>query len=305
MDRITPEIEIKLFSLVDKVKEKLYTVGNEVPFFISGGSVFSTMNGSKYDDIDVYFYHQNDFENFRPLMNKFSIHETANSVTFITPIINKVKFELDTFISAEGYQHNVEPYQCRGDIQLIKCAWGTPDEVFDTFDLNCSKCCITSDYDIIRSSDWSENIVITDKNAKTDILYRYKKYITYKNAQDPKQKELKRFLYYLISNPDIILPASYGTEPKQEPNVFSTIRFFLSIYQKKDIHQYIHDVICTLHNSDKKIEIFKILDNLQCRVCDEYQLNILLNKIELNYIKECVFTSEDLRIQEKFAEYFI
>jgi len=62
---MSTQIQERLNGLVDVVKERLNYEKTGVKFFIAGGSVFSSLNNSTYNDIDVYLYNSKDLKKVR------------------------------------------------------------------------------------------------------------------------------------------------------------------------------------------------------------------------------------------------
>lgn len=269
---------VHLHQLVIEVKKYLDEIKVNVPFFIAGGSVFSiTAKESMYNDIDVYFYNIHDFNKVQSKV-KYISYTTENAIT-VTPS-----------------KYNSEK------IQFIRLVTGTPQEVFDTFDLNCSKCAIDSDYNEHYDKTFSANIAIDFKNFKSTTPNRYKKYIEYKNAKDRNNVTLAQMFDYLIENRNVVLPVSYeGTERK-------AIRILKSFLYNDDseVHQqYVHDKILKLPHQEC-LDVFEYLQSLRYvqNQSDEYKLFKLIEKIDFDFGVPKL-DDEDKRIKEKYAEYFI
>lgn len=166
--------KLKLKSNVKRVHEFFKQHEVDVPFFIAGGSVFSCLMGhSNYNDIDVYLYNTDDADKVVDVLSTVAHTVTKNAITC-------------TFAN-----------ECA--IQVITLQCGTPQKMFDTFDLNCSKCAMTSEYEIIKDDSFSEKIELDYKKVCGTSLYRMCKYIHQKDAKDPELKEFKKLIVFFLS----------------------------------------------------------------------------------------------------------
>ena len=112
-------------------------------WFIAGGAAASSV----YNDIDIYFYTKEDYE-------------AALRAIPIRTITSKLA---DTF---EYLSYK---------IQYIKCTFGTPEEVFATFDLNKSCIAILPTGGIVQSADFHKPLYI--KHLSTQTIQRFIKYV--------------------------------------------------------------------------------------------------------------------------------
>lgn len=286
-------VQSTLRKMVEHVKVKLLSVGVKVPFFIAGGSVYSTMHGkTNFNDIDVFFYDQYGYDTVR---NAFSVAE-------------QIEFESVNAMSVKG-QIFVGPYSYK--LQFVKLHVGSVEEVFQTFDFNCSMCAIESNFNIIISDKNNDKITVNTKNINGLTVVRYDKYIFTKGATDPGERTLKVIINHLVDN----YQNKYDTSYEHAPTVSGRELLDQCLSRSIDLEmsQYLHDCIASralperLHIfSDLHVLIKKSISNQ----CDEYKLFKMLAKINTGIFWQShpLFGDdfeEERRIKEKYAEYFI
>jgi hypothetical protein len=152
-------------------------LGKEAKFFIAGGSCFGEETGKDYNDIDVWFYSEKDFK------------KTSKNIT--------AKFASKNAVSIDS------------NIQLIVKNFGNPEEIMSMFDLKCCKIGITSDYEIFRAEDYTTDMKIEIENISYNTLLRYVKYYD-RGVPDKELTELKKFIDYIVLNPDMKKDCPYG-----------------------------------------------------------------------------------------------
>lgn len=286
----------------------------DIPFFISGGSVFSILNSKKINssnDIDIYFYSQNDFDKIKerfstvPEKIKENILITENSwnlnlyqnesldLNFSFPNVS-AESKLSSFEklmncgkSIFQSKNTLESKFKNRPVQFIIKSFGTPEETFKTFDFNCSRCCITSNLDLIVSEDFSKHIIINDKKIGTDTFNRYQKYVETKGAIDNNDVTIKKIINYLIINRDLIAKRNYNhkIQPGQKAatNINVLMRYLASCHSKENA-QYLHDQIVKLVPKNEHLKIFEIMSGVFMNLF-KYSDELLLFKV-LTYEKE-------------------
>lgn len=280
----------KLTRLVTPVKDYLGKKGLNIPFFVAGGSVFSTLIDSEWDDLDVYFYNKEDMEKACESVGNSYLFDTNNAMTLAVSDYSSEK------------------------TQFIKLKTGTPQEVIDTFDLNCSKVAFDSEYKLHHHKTFSKYIRADLKNVNNNTLNRYRKYTEFKKAEDPDSHSLRELFMYMIDNKDEELPLSYDGNPKKAIKV---LKNYLYDYEYLDGFQFLHDYI--IRTCDDSIDVFQYLTPLNRsyikQASDEFLVVRLLNKIDGSYVlsfddviykvKNDELDENEQRLKLKFAEYFI
>lgn len=133
----------------------------DVPYMIIGGKLVSCLTGFGGDrsDIDIFFYCADDFEKTKSIIENNNLHiecSTENAVTFYLEKRDQ-KF------------------------QIIKTNFGTPQEIFDTIDINCSKIACTRELEFFKDKSFSLNIEVDERNISISTFARLCKYINEKN----------------------------------------------------------------------------------------------------------------------------
>lgn len=266
------------------VNQYLNSKNVNVPFYIAGGSIFSTLNGNKhYNDIDVFFYNEIDYQIAVSCVDEIR-HETINAVSFNPKAFPHLKF------------------------QFIKLHIGHPLEVFKTFDLNCAKCAYTHDGKLIKAEDYN---VVIDANVESMnglTLGRYFKYVNDKKALDPDNKTLYKILRHLIDNFKVKFGMSYeGVAPEYG---FKVIEMYLGSFKSFKPIQYIHDYVAS-KDLKFRMNFFGNADALYNyrveNMCDEYRLFEIIKQMKSDSIfgHHREYDEEDKRVKLKYAEFFI
>lgn len=290
-----------LDKLIETVNDYLESIDVKVPFFVAGGSVYSTINGSNhYDDIDVFFYTREDCD---AVTNKLKPIETTpfivDDVTITTVTTN-----IDAYVTSNAVTVSSIPKSpLRRQIQFVKRHVGDVDDVFDTFDFNCSKVAFTSDGEFIKSFDYTKHITVNEKNINGMILDRYSKYKSKKGCADDDYVAFKQIIRYLIDNYNKQFDTGYTADPcivghaMLDNAIRNTSTFPAS--------QYVHDYIQTKPEAFR-IDIFSKLPallNIEINnISDELYLFLLLRAIKNPSIYKC---NDKPNVRVKYAEYFI
>lgn len=274
----------KLNNLVDVVKKYLKDGNVDVPFFIAGGSVYSVMNdNTAFNDIDIFFYKIEDFMAVREWVVRDRIpHETVNALTVMNKYTGNVAF------------------------QFIKLHIGSIEDVFNTFDISCSKRAITSDYEIVIDPT-SENFAVDRRNINGGIISRYNKYTQSKKAVDVDYKVFKEIVGFLIENHTTKFDAGYIDLPEMTGLEILTQTTTDPVKHPANM-QLVHDIIAG-QQPDTRLKIFsklpKLLDIKLEKCCDEYKLCEILYRIKYKAFQKIEMSDEDKRVKLKYAEYFI
>jgi hypothetical protein len=269
----------RLKNLARSVKKFLGSKDIRVPFLIAGGSVFSTITDTSYDDVDVFFY------------NKIDLEILLGKLEF-----TKYSYETDNSLSV--HHDNTK-------FQFIKCVVGDPEYILSTFDLNCSRCGVDSDYNVHYGEDFSRNILIDFNNFKGSTIQRYSKYVYRKRAKDKNKQELNKIVEFLCNN--LYTEFDYGYINGRGTG----LRILNNSMNKKDIlhmstREKIHNSIVDNYPEKERIDIFKELQLSGIEHgCDEYILTSLIHKYEYDFMNRYTPSSEERRVKLKYAEYFV
>lgn len=282
-------IKKQLENNVDKVKTFLNRFNINSEFFIAGGSVFSLLQGltDNYNDIDVYFYSE------EPLLALNSIKEINFYRTY---------FAL-TYPGYIGFEEEIFPEAENTPFQFIKIVYGEPLDVFKTFDLNCSMCCITSNKQIILDEKFSNIIDINWDVLSSGTLNRYNKYISQKNTKD-ENGVLEQIFEYLINNTDKKFDSSYkgGKFQSSIDILYSYLKFCEIENQYK-----LYDIIENKTPQEKIIIYEKIIKVLSIKPNDPSTEFLLMNVLfKHSYFKspKDILKAKQL-VMKDYPEYFI
>ena len=270
-------------------------MGVSVPFFIAGGSVYSILTGaSSYNDVDIFFYKQEDVEAVRNALK----HKQGDVInTDGSSVLLSTHHETDNAITVMNTR--------TGSIalQFIKLRVGSVEEVLDTFDINLSKRAFTSGYELIILNN-ADKITIDKRNINGCIISRYNKYTSVKNAKDINLDAFADIVDFLIENRDNTYSAGYNDLP--DISGFEILGQAIGPANELNKIQIIHDAIAK-QQSNIRLKLFSRLQSLLVikltNTCDEFKLCELLYRIKTRAFTG--FNDEDKRIQLKYAEYFI
>jgi len=268
---------------INDVKRFLNHVNVEVPFYVAGGSIFSILNNcnaTSYTDIDVYFYNETDAK----LVNNAILNESSVSV-------------LATTSNAMTIRSNPKP------LQFIFKYFGDTNDIFDSFDFNCSRVAYTSDNKLIKCRSFSKFIQVPEV-LYTNILSRYHKYINKKGAVDD-SNVLYKIYDALIKNVKQPIYDYYEELSTTHGVVLNNEITLLSIGPEC---QYLHDELMKNYTSfDARKEIFDGISKFNSSVINEPALELTLYRYQTTHRdKHNYITSKDLtRAKNKYPEYFL
>lgn len=260
-----------LYEYVDTVKDLMKRNGINVPFFIAGGSVYSVLKGlNDFADIDVFFYNLEDHSK----IDNIKVNENVND-DLLVHMYGLYKTDNATSISAEALLSTYK-IDINKDIQFINRRVGNVDDVLNSFDINCSRIAITSDYEVIYKVSLDDDIVLDMDNFKSNTMYRYRKYIKNKNAKDPNSTMLTRALYHLVDNFYNVIPKSYKGENLSSFSIITSTHYA----EEEKYFKLIHDIVCEKFTGYDRIKAFtdlNIIVNDYANCCEEYICYMLLN----------------------------
>jgi len=294
----------QLHSFVNNVKEFMQKKDINVPFFIAGGCVFSTITSTNtYDDIDVWFYTNEDLEKFRKEFDASSVHTSQNSLNFIKQSVDTDLFDASSVALDPLWNHETK-------LQCIIRNTGTPNDIMNEFDLNCSRCCITSDYEFITGTDFDVLIKINVESITLDTIRRYDKYTTSKGARS-NLPELYKIIDKLLSDVFKEYPAYYSEQSLIGIDILNTAgnKYVTSdiILKRIQYIQYIHEGIINKYTMPEQIEIFKELTCAQrYDIISPSPELILARYLKSEEGSSYYLTPERMKILEnKYPEYLI
>ena len=274
-----------LNDLVHVVNGTLKERDINVPFFVAGGSVYSSIrNSDRYSDIDVQFYNEDDYNQVATEFHNNFLFETPNAITVKSKDHSSIK-----------------------DIQFIKLHFGTPKEIFETFDFNVSKCAIDSEYNEHYGDDFDKiKISVNLDRISPSTLRRLFKYTNNKGAKDDDYIVLKSIYNHLLDHRDEELEINYEEIKGIKP--LDVINDYLNNIDDDD--WIVHNIIEDKFKPDDRVAIFEQIKHFwysEISGCDELTLfqiinnwNGFLHKHSGFYIREKI-----LRIKSKYPEYFI
>jgi len=201
----------------------LATLNHIIPhknWFISGGSAATNFIDGIFGDIDVYFYSEDDYK------------KALNSVSYIPQESSSAS---TFFIGNHLYQ-------------FVKCEFGSPYEIFKTFDLNKSCIAILPTGETIKSPEFDKPLYIKCLNIET--MNRFNKYVKSKGFKYDKVA-LISILERLIVNNSIKLTTYYDND--HEITIYT--RYYLA-----PLTELFMDELCTAYNTfPKNIRPYKAL----------------------------------------------
>lgn len=288
----------QLEKLVKTVNDYLEELGVQVPFFVAGGSVYSVINDNNvYDDIDVFFYTQEDCD---AVINKLS-PDNQSAITFEGDITT-ITCTANSYVTSNAVTvPSLAKSPLRRQIQFVKLHVGDVHDVMSTFDFNCSKVAYTSQGEFVKSVHYTTHITVDEKNINGMVLERYHKYKSKKNCKDDDNVTYKQIIRYLINNCDVRFDTGY----KAQPCITGTELLENAIRNDFiEIAQAVHDYIQS-KDVPTRLNIFSklpaLLDKEIKDMSDELYLFLLLRSIKMPQYK-CTDKQE---VRLKYAEYFI
>lgn len=303
----------KLRKYVDEVKLIFSTVNVDVPFYIAGGSVYSTLKGlSDHEDVDIFFYSLSDsIRVTTALQYKFNeIAKNKNHLMTASDCTSKNALTLGDYV-----WENIFELQITTKFQFITLHANTVEEMFKSFDLNVSKFAYTSEYEIVKCAGLKDYIVIDFKNFKANSVARFAKYVLKKKCIDNNNVELHKIVDHLVENfYDVIPGPLYDNEDKSKG--YHVLRLHINSFKSDSVY----NAMCKRFKNEELIQAFKILDvDFELNdACVEYIVYYLeadekANDVIINnspWFKDVLFVSKfpDDKIKlahSTYPEYFI
>ncbi len=295
-------METKLEKLVVTVEEFLESIDSRVPFFVAGGSVYSTINGSThYDDIDVFFYNREDCDK---VISKLDTSE--HQIQIVSDDAPVISTKPSAYITSNAVTVSSLPKSnLQRQIQFVRLYVGSVNEVLSTFDLNCSKLAFTSDRQFVQSDDYTQHITVDEKNINGAILNRYYKYKSKKGCDDVDAVALKQIVRFLVDN----YKREFDTGYKGDPNIAGYTLLDNAISNvttySMPVAQYAHDYVMTKDVKTRLAIFSKSSPFMNAKIeniGDELYLFLMLRAFAHPKVYSCVMRDD---IKMKYAEYFI
>ena len=278
----------------ENVKATIKYLENIIPrecnWFIAGGSLvkFNTLS-----DVDVFFYSEDDFQLADNALKSTSDKVSEYAVSKLVTVTNE-----------KGRNHTLV-------VQFIKCRYGKPIDVLNTFDIN--KSCIA--YipfvdEVFTLNCFHRPLELLLNNIRSDSLSRYMKYAISKNCDT----HFKIPLTYIIDH-------YYSLKDEKISFYYNNINVTLS-YMKllenflKDIHINRIDTINTYkkvlkNNGNNEAKIIEHMTKIVCK--NDTNNREILRMSPFEYQVALVTTGEPIfkylslaeEIVEKYPEYII
>lgn len=277
----------RMESVVSRVKEFFESINVEVPFYVAGGSMFSAVTNTNYEDIDVFFYNK---DHLQKVLTKVGRDDKDVFFNY-----NKNKQVFVEYISENAIS-------LTNKIQLISKDFGMPKDVMNGFDFNCCMLAMDDTYIPYVDERFSMNMEFIEENFKSQTLHRYKKYTIRKNANDHDLKCIKSIIDYIIEHKDDEVHAYYHDTQHNVLHTLSISKF------SNSLNGYFDNKVCEIYTDEHdRINIFKRVQNILMAdtddMCDEHKLARLLSDTVSN--QHTLQKEERLRIKIKYAEFFI
>ena len=201
-------------------------------FSIMGGCVHDIINGRQFNDIDVFFHSKEDIDRiidtFKSCKDECVVNESKNAIT----------------IMHDGTT-----------VQFITMIHGSIDELFSSFDINCSEVAYTDSGELIKSQRYSNLMKFNVQSISTTTLYRYIKYKENKGCIDENLSEFKKIVNILVKKLYDVIKKSYDTD--QDRVGLDVISTFLHGNREITYQKIIHDELCNHYSGDGLIQAFE------------------------------------------------
>ena len=276
----------EIISAVRKALDEKYI---NIDFYVVGPTAFQAVQGNEsndFDDIHVYFYKKEDFVRVKTYL-----------AGLLDNVLDDTFFMKDDFVRVETNNQHFDSILFMGDF------FGTPSDLFKTFDLNTSKVAITNNSDIIKDPSFDNCITVDFTKFNTQTFVKYLRYVKRKNAVDPQYREYKKLIDFTLENLDVAI--FNKNEPDNHKNGLDILKTAM-YYAQIDEQQIVHDLICERFEPQERVRIFEFLfitlSSEIKNICDELLIfDILYRQGTSSYVK----TQKDKQIMLKYAEYFI
>ena len=283
-------------AIVSNIKETFQSVGLNIPFYIAGGWVFSTVTEPLlYKDIQVFLYNKED------LLLLLKVYFGTDDIDHI---VNTYYFSWDSDIIMITESLLVIQSNNFDAIQISLIDIGQPEDIFKTFDLNIFKIAVDSNFNLIKDKSFSKDIICDFHNFNSDTVFNYGKFISLNGVTDYFNETYFLITLHLIKNFEKQTSSLYNCyAPTNKLLLKDMIRNV-----PKRIQNVVHDQICYNVQKDKVIDLFLYLGS--CFYCldwpsDEFIASTLISKSERNYLDISKCTKREKSIMMKYSEYFI
>jgi len=287
LNKLSNKQKHKLENCIIEVKQFLNSKECDVPFYIGGGFVFSIlMKNEIYSDIDIFFYKEEDLLTVKQNINELVQYKTNNAITL----------SYDIWSPSLTLNHP--------SLQLVCCRYGTPEKMFKSFDLNCSRCAFTSDNELITDDCFNRNVSFLEvdfNNDSPDLLKRYHKYIV-KGAVD-KTNEYAKILHYYIENIDKVFKYFYSTEVSIKTDAL-LYNEYKSCPSTTEFERIVEEHLRTNYESYELIEKYNKFQYMDFEYINE-ELLVSMRICELSNLNMQINPDLEKSSMMKYPEYFI
>lgn len=290
----------RLEEILSQVTRAMRMVNFTGEFYIAGAYVYDIiMNNKKYEDLDVFVYDENAFNEVKEKFQGYAYQKHA--LTRDAP--------LDVYETAahlrvgNALQKNCFMYIHRSPV-------GAPEDVFKTFDFMNSMVAITNTGFAIKHKDFSSRIRVNLDAMSNFTFARYFRFLMSKGANDPDEAALRKIIDWVIDNPFQQLEGNKVDANEAIDALAATMYRHTSLNRHS---QYVHDRIVKRYSDEDRIPIFQRLAfgggnffNVD-EPCTEIALVKLINLRE--YIDSATlrdgWKEKYDEVKNKYPEYFI
>lgn len=220
-----------------------------IPFYISGGYALShARNRNDYNDIDVFFYNEDDF------------NVVKNSVSYIQ--IEKHDIVLEETSNAITIAARLDDGSIFENIQLCKY-FGDAHDAHRKMDFKQCGICITNTGEVITNG-IDKNIITSNPNAfKFSVMPRYLKYRVFKELRDDNFVALHTIIDFIVENFYKEYDMFYVNKKQMLGNSLNCILRKINEGNKQlvlEIIQEIHDYILENHPHIRTMFFYKMFE---------------------------------------------
>ena len=289
----------RLEEILSQVTRAMRMVNFTGEFYIAGAHVYDIiMNNNKYEDLDVFVYDENAFNEVKEKFEGYAYQKHA--LTGNSP--------LDVYETAAQHLAVGNALQKNCFVRIHRCPVGAPEDVFKTFDFVNSMVAITSTGELVKHKDFSSRIRVNLDGISNFTLSRYFRYLMSKGANDPDDAALRKIIDWVIDNPFQQLEGNQVDVGEAISSLGAAMYRHTSVERHS---QHVHDRIVKRHSDEDRILIFQRLalyGNFNVdKPCTEFALVKLINLRE--YIDSATLrdgwkeTYDE--VTDKYPEYFI
>ena len=238
----------RLEGILSQVTRAMRMVNFTGEFYIAGAHVYDIiMNNNKYEDLDVFVYDENAFNEVKEKFEGYAYQKQALGRDAALAV-----HKTDTYLRV-GNALQKKCFMC-----IHRQVVGAPEDVFKTFDFVNSMVAITSTGELVKHKDFSSRIRVNLDGMSSFTFSMYFRYRVSKDANDPDEAELRKIIDWVIDNPFKSL--GYSGEPYVMVEAINTLTTAMYRHSSLKRHsQYVHDRIVKRYSDEDRIPIFQRL----------------------------------------------